>query len=428
MKRFKAYRLKIKDIILQIYNRLMQYLSAIVGNIRSMVKNRHQWRGMLRFFFHRDHFLTVGLAAAIMGALLIISVNLSFFNPINRAFEDFSMTDIYYEILSDEGSVHLSSNIVIVDVTKLHSRCDFAQLFDQLTKMHPAVIGLDVIFEDLKCEEECNNDLVESLFNVPDLIVASKLVSYDAEKNEFNGAVNSYFEKDANFPLAYVNMVSNMNIHALRKYSIAQRLCGDTVFSFPTMICAHYLHRDPRTFYRKDNEPVIDYSKSAKFPSISADSVQYWPRLIKNRIVLVGCLHEESDTHFTPIGKRSGIEVQAYSIQTILNHRELRQMSTFSAILFGLFISYITAVFCFLISKRHPHSKYLLIKLFLFLEMVVLVWMGFYCYVHYNYNINLLYALLAVALTETSRFYYANIIIYLKSKHGWARVRRTIYK
>lgn len=68
-----------------------------------------------------------------------------------------------------------------------------------------------------------------------------------------------------------------------------------------------------------------------------------------------------------------------------------------------------------------------MIKLFLFAEMALLVWLGFYFYEHFNYNINLLYPLLAVAMTETARFYYANLILYLRSKKGPFRVRKTIY-
>lgn len=383
-------------------------------------------RKIVRFALHRDHIYTVLLTAVIVASVILISVNLSFFNPIKRAFEDFSMTDIYYEILSDNETPALSKQITIVDVTDLHSRCDFAQFMQRLSTMRPAVVGMDLIFEGLKDDDECNNRLVESMFQVPSLIVAAKLTDYNPSKDCFTGITHSYFESLADFPYAYVNVVNNMTFHSLRKYSIFQRLNKDTVYSLPVKIVASYLHKKPSLLIREDNEPVIDYRKDIKFSCIRSDSIQYWPNLINGRIVMLGCMHEEADTHYTPLGKMAGIEVQAYSAQTVLNHREQSQMGAVGGIIFGIIVSYITALGCFIIAKKIKRSP-IIIKLYLFAETALIVWIGFYCYVHYNYNVNILYALFAVALTETARFYYANLIAYLKEKKGFLRVRNTIY-
>lgn len=401
----------------------MLYFNA---DFKLMWSTKLKYRKAFRFIFHRDHLFTVLMAATLTLLLVLISVNLSFFNPIKRALEDFSMTDIYYEILADDSTPVLSDKITIVDVTDLHERCAFANLMNQLGSMQPAVVGTDLIFEGNK-DAECDNALVESLFHIPNLIVASKLVDYNVEKNCFTNVAHSYFESMTGFPFAYVNIVNNMTFHAVRKYSIFQRLNRDTIYSYPTKIVSTYLNRSPESFVREDNEPYIDYTKDVKFPVIRADSIQYWKGMIKGRIVLLGCMHEEADTHFTPLGKMAGVEIQAYSVLTQLNHRELVQMSTGLGVFLGFVVSYITAIVCFIISRRLKKIQYIMIKVFLFIEMALLVWLGFYCYVHFNYNINLLYPLLAVAMTETARFYYANLILYLRSKKGFFRVRNTIY-
>jgi len=364
--------------------------------------------------------------AGIALLLVLISVNISFFNPLKRAFEDFSMTDIYYEILSDDSSPELSNKVTIIDATNVYLRCDYADLLKKINSMHPAVLAVDLIFEGKK-DEVCDDSLVEELYKIPNLIVASKMTEYNPEKECFTNVVHSYFENSAKFPFAYVNIVNNMTFHTVRKYSVFQKLNQDTIYSFPTKIVSSYLHKSASIFVRKDNDPYIDYRRNVMFPCISADSIQYWKSLINNRIVLLGCMHEEADTHFTPLGKKAGVEIQAYSVLTQLNHRELKQMSGLCGGILALIISYFTSVICFLIAHHLKRVMYLVIKLFLFVEMALLVWIGFLCYVHFNYNISLLYPLLAVALTETARFYYANLILYLKTRKGVFRVRKTIY-
>ena len=391
-----------------------------------LFSNSSKYRKTMRFLLHRDHLFTVLMTGLLTFFLIIVSVNLSFFNPIKRAFEDFSMTDVYYEILSDNTVSELSDKISIVDVTNIHERCDFVNVLNELALQKPAVVGVDLIFEREK-EAECDNALVESLFNVPNLIVAAKLTNYEADKNCFTDITHSYFEKFTQFPFAYVNIVNNMTFLSVRKYSVFQLMNKDTIYSFPTKIASIYLRKSPSSFIRKDNEPFIDYRKDITFPTIRADSIHYWKELIKGRIVLLGCLHEEADTHFTPLGKMAGVQIQAYSVLTQLNHRELKQMSSATSGFLAFIISYLTAIICFIISNRLKKIQYIMIKLFLFAEMALLVWLGFYFYEHFNYNINLLYPLLAVAMTETARFYYANLILYLRSKKGPFRVRKTIY-
>lgn len=379
-----------------------------------------------KFFFHRDHLFTVLLAGLIGLFLVLISVNLTFFNPIKRSFDDFSMTDVYYEILSDNETSRMSNQITIVDVTQLYQRCDYADLLEKISALQPAVVGMDLIFEGHK-DDSCDMKLVENLFKVPELVVAAKLTDYDVRKNCFTSVTQSYFQEAASFSYSYVNIVNNMTSHTIRKYSIFQKLNNDTLYSFPTKVASAYLHKSLPSLIRQDNEPYIDYRKDVKFPCVRADSVQYWGSLIKGRIVLLGCMHEEADTHFTPLGKMPGVEIQAYSVLTQMNHRELTQMSNLWCGVLTFVMAYITTVVCFLISRKMKRVQYIAIKIFLFIEMALLVWLGFYCYVHFNYNISLLYPLLAVALTETARFYYANLIMYLRTRTGFFSVRKTIY-
>ena len=92
---------------------------------------------MKQHWFHR--FLTrfcvpivAALAFVVLGIMAFFTFNLSFLNPIKKAVKEFSMTDLYYQILQETGSPATSPLITIVDMTELISRQDLAQALEKI--------------------------------------------------------------------------------------------------------------------------------------------------------------------------------------------------------------------------------------------------------------------------------------------------------
>ena len=138
-------------------------------------------------FWHWDHVgvcLTTALLAAIIG---LVSVNLSMFNPVEQAFENFHMTDVYYEMSRSED-IELNNDIVMVDMVELRDRGEIGQVIQQIASCKPRVLSVDLIFYKEGDDVLANAMLIAAIdeAQVP-IVFSSKLVDYDEEKKNAEG-------------------------------------------------------------------------------------------------------------------------------------------------------------------------------------------------------------------------------------------------
>ena len=70
----------------------------------------------------------------------------------------------------------------------------------------------------------------------------------------------------------------------------------------------------------------INFSPTA-FRVLQPEEVKAHPELIEGQIVLFGSVYEEVDMHWTPVGKIAGVELLAYSIQSLVEQKEIHKVS-----------------------------------------------------------------------------------------------------
>ena len=99
------------------------------------------------------HLAIVGFSFVIVWCYALIALNLSFFNPISEAIKSFSVTDIYYQMMSEKES----RLITLVDLSHLYDRGLIAQTIKEIEECQPAVIGVDCIFEGEKEDTVADN-------------------------------------------------------------------------------------------------------------------------------------------------------------------------------------------------------------------------------------------------------------------------------
>ena len=84
----------------------------------------------------------------LLGYILVFaSLNLSIFNPLKQALDDFKMTDLYFELMRSNKEKELNKDIVLVDVTKLTDRNAIAKAIKDVNSCSPKVLVIDLIFE-----------------------------------------------------------------------------------------------------------------------------------------------------------------------------------------------------------------------------------------------------------------------------------------
>lgn len=229
------------------------------------------------------------------------------------------------------------------------------------------------------------------------------------------------------FHCAYSNVFQEYAGAVVRDYTYGQvTTTGDTVFSLPYLTASAYNRTKPVLDASRGNVGSIIFGPY-DFHVVSPSDIDFSSRIIKDKIVMLGALGEESDMHFTPIGNMSGLRLQAYATQSIADHNDIKVMPVLLVLLLSLVVCFMSEVVGYHVIKWSPDLFGLWLKLYYFALIALLVWGAFLCYVKCNYNIPLMLPLCSLALVETSRFIYIWTVRTLRKRTRWSLPQKSIY-
>lgn len=374
---------------------------------------------IFKYIFHYHHWGVCITTFILLWLLKTITFNLDILNPVADALENFSASDIFFDIEHSGSEPEVSDLITIVDMTELHDRGDIGIMLEEINLNDPLLVGIDLIFEGVKDDEIGNEILENSVEGLSDIAVFSqKLVDYDSKQEEFTGSVRSYFANDFEINEAYTNLKNNMSGACVREMSIKQTCNGQEELSFPARLAAVF----DESLYSRGNEDLMINYRNVKFPVIKWNEIAENCDLIEGHIVLVGTMTEEQDMHMTPLGKMPGLELQAYSLLTLLEHNDIDKLPLWATLLIAFFICYLLEL-CIdsthrLIDK-YPDSAILTfikeseltILILMFIFIVASCWISFVLFVDHSILIDsdIIFALL-VLLFEGQKIYTALIM------------------
>lgn len=389
----------------------------------------------LKYLFHIDHFLVTTLALVLLWLLSIITFNLSILDPVADALDEFSITDVFFEIENNkEENIETSNLITIVDMTDLHNRGDIASLMQEIGLKNPLCVGIDLIFEGEKDDSIGNKELVEAVNNLGETAIYSKkLTDYSGETDKFANRVSSFFTKDIEVQEAYTNLVNDMSSTRVREFTATQQEGETESISFPAAIASRF---DTTLVSNHKDSYLINY-RNVKFPVVKFDEIQEKADLIDGHIVLIGTMTEEQDMHMTPLGKMPGIEVQAYSLLTLLEHKDLQELPLWLSILITFVLCYLLEITidavprCVEKSTKIPivflRESGLITALLILLWVIVVTWLMFYSFTRWNVIIDGGVLLASMALVCEGRELIEATIKTLSTKYNWKYLQNSIF-
>lgn len=362
----------------------------------------------------------------LLGYILVFaSLNLSIFNPLKQAFDDFKMTDLYFELMRSNKEKELNKDIVLVDVTKLTDRNAIAKAIKDVNSCSPKVLVIDLIFE------RPSHDPMEDtlLLSVVDAgkereFLSAKLTNYNPESKSFSNLTKSFFHDFIDVKWAYSNVDQKRPGGCIRQYSLSQKLNDSISFSLAYAAACAYKNIQPEI---KDVSQRLIVYDDTDFLVISCDEILENKNLLKDKLVILGTLEEEADMHISPIGKLSGVKILAYSAMTFMNHKEIRSMGKFTSLLTAFLVCLFCAWAGRKIRKKYSNVSSYILKLFYFIVTALLVWIAFISFVHFDYDVDLLYPLLGLALVEEGRLQYSSLVKTLCKHTKWKFVKKSIY-
>lgn len=384
-------------------------------------KPHHSISTRRKLLFFR-HLMVTFLAIAIMGFFAIITVLAKPLDPIKKALRDFSFTDIYYEILSEGEVTDTSRIITIVDLTKVTRRADIAQVLLDIEACHPKVIGLDCCFDNEGDDFDGNDSLISVAEKYKNIVYAEKMLDWSPEEQGWTKVIHSFFYDLTPICEGTVNMPHSLYDRIVRKVPLFETYKKKRVPSFVTQVSRKYADKDVARGRTEDIN--INFSPTV-FRVVQPEEVLRHRDDMEGQIVLFGSMYEDADMHWTPIGKMAGVEMLAYSVQSLLLRKEISYVPFIPFCIITLVIIFLVQVAQTKYLQKTGNSKKILVRyvigapyflnMLTFLCLSVFVGVSFFVFKFFNVSFNMAWALAVIAFLGTSRGMYKSIKDYVKA-------------
>lgn len=375
------------------------------------------------YLFLFRHICITFLAVGIMGFFAVITVLSKPLDPIRRAISDFSFTDIYYEIQNSTSIPDTSRVVVIVDITRLTNRSDIAATLENIEKCNPKVVAIDVCFDNEGEDFESNEQLIDVVSNYDNMVFARKMHDWSGSDSiGWTKTIRSFFTEVVDVKEGTVNMPRTLYDSMKRRVPLSERYQGKRYPSIVAQVANIYAGND--IVKGRSDDLNINFSPTY-FRVLQPEDIVKNQELIEEQIVLFGAMYEDSDMHWTPLGKMAGVELIAYGIQTVVFSKEIELIDFMPTCIISLFIIFLVQVIQTLYIDKTSFSKNMFVKyvvgsgyvmgILTFLCTSVFVGISFIVFKKYNVSFNLAWALSVIAFLGTSRSMYAAIKDYVCS-------------
>ena len=389
------------------------------------------WRNL----FHIDHLLITLLTLLLMQVLALATLNISFLNPLARTLSNFSMTDVFYDILNTGREPDTSDIITMVDMTDLHDRADIAAALLEVQSLEPAVIGVDIVFEGRKDSmgdqlmSECATQVASQT------VFAFKLADWVDSQNQFSRTIHSFFADSVSTLMeGFTNVRRDINGGTVRSMGVSRQAQGVTCYSLPSQVAS--LFTGDSLAIRRLSDRSINYT-STRFPVVRYDSLWEREDLIRGHVVLFGATHDSGDMHYTPVGHIPGLEVLCYATQTMIDHREVREAKGWKVLLITLFLIWLAQLYRYVVSKsvsrrKSSFMKYvsdtgILTTYATFFLICVLMGINFWLFVSADWYVNILWSLMGIALLGNANTLYGLLVNGLYTRYHWSILRHSLF-
>lgn len=358
------------------------------------------------------------IAFLVVGFYALVTFSLSFLGPVARALKSIEMTDIYYQIQQATGEPLESHLITIVDMTELIARRDLAQALEEIEAAGPKVVGVDMIFQGLKEDKEGDEWMKQVAAQYDNILFSYKLEDFNIKGQMYTDTKRSFFAEEVQPHQGFTNMPRNdLYDDMKRKVAVGRKLNDTVVPSFVTEVSNMYAGEEVVPLTTRNLQ--INFQPT-RFDIINYSEVAEHPELIEDRVVLFGAMREEGDLHYTPLGKIAGVELLAYSIQTVLNQREVKNVPDDLTWLLSFLIAMATLAWtkwyvafmnrrCSSAFGKVLFTSSIIMGFLKFLWMALFTFTGFLLFQLFDVSLNLGWGFSGIAFLGTGESFY-NVI------------------
>lgn len=377
----------------------------------------------------RDGLISACLSLLVCYLISLFFFNVSFFNPISKALEDFSFLDVYYAERLSEKQV-INPDIILINVEH-KGRDEIGSVMKQILAAKPKVVGFDVILKDFRYNQEDtllaqqlkHKNVITSIVLTPDKAISNHpFFTYENEP----GFVNFNFESQ--------NAV-------IREFESQREQFNKKYTSFSTRVAKSFLSKKERKKIdlgkKLNSSRVINYQGNVEyFLNFTIDEFRALEskKIVKDKIVLLGYLgtptgnvFDIEDKHFTPLNETTagksvpdmyGLVIHANIIAMLISNSFMYNVPTFWIVLLTFLFSFLASVYFIWLDKRLKLSYRTVRKTILLVFTIVLVWITLLLF---KYGIVLKSAPIIAVTVFSAGFvkYYKHLVRYINTKRNF---------
>lgn len=379
-------------------------------------------------YLKRDTFICTILTILTTGIFYFFFINISFLDPFEKAFKDFSLSDVYYSENIKDSEV--SNKIILVNVEH-HDRLNIAKALKKIGNQSPKAIGIDIIFKDKKNAKSdsilkkalLNNDNIITSFYLEDNTVVKNDSFFDTP-NQTSGFINLSFSDNESAVVRDFTGVKSLNDRP--NYSLALQLAIKSGYIKPN-----------ENLDKFEDKLLINYTgNQSSFLIFEIDEIlnnEGIPAL-KNSIVLLGYLgtptgnkYDIEDKLFTPLNSKFvgksvpdmyGLLIHANIVNMLIQDDLILKIPNFISYILAAVLCFFMTLFTLKIEKRSSLLYQVMVKLLQLVVTIILLYISIVL-LKINVHLNITPIIFLTILGIEMVAYYVFLFHYLKKRFQW---------
>lgn len=380
---------------------------------------------MIKYLFKRDTILATVMVFVVMALLALIPINTHVLDPIKMALQDFDYNDLAYSQFDKNAQSSVDTNTVIVNIGDA-DRAAIASLIKNIAGKKPAVIGVDVLFNEPK-DATADSTLSQLFGQTNNIVLAYNL---DTDQKKWNAAGFLVATAKAS---GYANFVGEEG-GSIRHTAPFITKDGTRYQSFGAAVAqAAYPQAYQQLLKRNNATEQVNYTRTTdKFLVVEGDELFADSALVlAGKTVLLGYISADpnsiEDKHFTPFNKKSvgktvpdmeGVFVHANIIGMIRERAYVHK----SPVWINWFIASLLCWLHMSLFIRFFLDKHLwfhlVAKIAQVVSAILFVYLGLLFYYKWDVKINLSPTFVAIILAVDVLYFYEAISTWLHRRFG----------
>lgn len=236
----------------------------------------------------------------------------------NIEVKDYQMSDLY-SYLAKSDAVNESQNVVLIHVDDMGSK-KIAEVINFVKSANPKAIGVDITFKN----PHSDDSLIISAVNDSNIVLA-----YWTE-NDGTQTKPYFMDDNSLFSVGDVRFTNRLPIEPVRNYRPVYNVVGYPSHTFADALAEK---SGERSFVDEDTASALIYYPNMEFLILTSDDIVDNPEKcrirMRDKIVIIGDTSDSQDMHFTPLGLKPGLKIQAHIIENMLGYNPIQKSSSF---------------------------------------------------------------------------------------------------